>query len=376
MSQAPTDLSSAESSDCGAPAIKPHSRDDFSLAEARSIIKDLFEPNPTTYWIDFLASLICGHILYLTVAFAPELFGAGSPWIWPVRIIAFFPCCLLYYRCVLFTHELVHIRPDKMRLFRIVWNFFCGCAFLAPSFLYYTHVDHHRRKHFGTKEDGEYIPLGTMPRFWVLLYLAQCFVIPLLGVFRFGLLTPLTWIHPVIRDLIHQNASSLIMDPMYIRPLPTKSALKIIRLQEMVCFVWILVAAALLSTVLRPWAATLLLETYLIGFVVITVNAVRTLGSHLWTNKEGEMTFLEQYLDSVNYPHRWWITELWGPVGLRFHALHHLFPSLPYHSMAEADRRLRERLPTDSLYHRAERVSLLEVVGELMSGKERKLPTV
>ena len=30
---------------------------------------------------------------------------------------------------------------------------------------------------------------------------------------------------------------------------------------------------------------------YLVAFCVVVVNAVRTLGSHLWTNDEGEMTF-------------------------------------------------------------------------------------
>ena len=29
------------------------------------------------------------------------------------------------------------------------------------------------------------------------------------------------------------------------------------------------------------------------------------------------------------------------PVGTRFHAIHHLAPTLPYHALAEADRRLR-----------------------------------
>ena len=32
---------------------------------------------------------------------------------------------------------------------------------------------------------------------------------------------------------------------------------------------------------------------------------------------------------SVNYPQRAWLSELWAPVGLRYHALHHLQPGLP-----------------------------------------------
>jgi fatty acid desaturase len=42
---------------------------------------------------------------------------------------------------------------------------------------------------------------------------------------------------------------------------------------------------------------------------------------------------------------------LWAPVGLRYHALHHLLPNLPYHSLGRAHRRLLAQLPADSPYH-------------------------
>ncbi len=39
------------------------------------------------------------------------------------------------------------------------------------------------------------------------------------------------------------------------------------------------------------------------------------------------------------------------PVGLRYHALHHLFPFLPYHNLGKAHARLIARLPAGSPYH-------------------------
>jgi hypothetical protein len=39
------------------------------------------------------------------------------------------------------------------------------------------------------------------------------------------------------------------------------------------------------------------------------------------------------------------------PVGLRFHALHHLFPGLPYHNLEKAHGRLSTALPVSSDYH-------------------------
>ena len=76
------------------------------------------------------------------------------------------------------------------------------------------------------------------------------------------------------------------------------------------------------------------------------------------------MSFEEQLLDSVNYPERPWITELWGPVGTRYHALHHLFPRLPYHNLGEAHRRLTEGLPADSPYHQT---SAKTLTGEILA---------
>jgi fatty acid desaturase len=49
-----------------------------------------------------------------------------------------------------------------------------------------------------------------------------------------------------------------------------------------------------------------------------------------------------------------WTAELWAPVGLRYHALHHLFPSLPYHNLGKAHRRLMRELPADSPYRQTE----------------------
>ena len=62
------------------------------------------------------------------------------------------------------------------------------------------------------------------------------------------------------------------------------------------------------------------------------------------------MNFVDQLLDSVNYPNHRWITGVWGPVGSRFHALHHLFPTLPYHNAAAAHRALMANLPETSPY--------------------------
>lgn len=340
------------------PTLETSPNGEFSLSQARSIVGEFFKPNPWIFWPDFLISWTVGLICFGLVL-QPEKVTENVALHWPLSILFFVVSGLLYYRSVLFIHELVHIRAGEFTAFRIVWNLLCGIPFLVPTFLYYTHLDHHRRKHYGTSEDGEYIPLARLPIWQLFVYLAQIPLVPILAVIRFGLLTPLTWISKPIRDLVHRRASSMIMDPLYIRPLPTKRVLRIIRLQEVGCFLFIwfvgirfFTSFGLLAT--EPLPKMLLVQIYLTAMFILTLNALRTLGAHRWTNNGEEMNFVDQMLDSVNYPYNPILGALWAPVGLRFHALHHIFPTMPYHALATAHKRLMAELPADSPYRRCE----------------------
>ena len=330
----------------------------FSISEARAIVGSQFRPRSALYWTDLLVTWVIGIAAYRMVR---------EEWIgWPWRLGLFALSCFMIYRAGLFIHELVHLPVHRFKGFRIVWNLLCGIPFLIPSFVYYTHLDHHRRRHYGTALDGEYLPLSHRSRWWMVGYLAQSLILPLLVVFRFGVLTPLTWLHPTVRNWVHKRASSMIIDPTYVRPLPTHKVLRIIRLQEVGCFAFIVGFGTLI--VIGRLPLFVLGQAYATGVVVTTINALRTLAAHRWLGNGEEMPFLEQLVDSVNMPsHTWW-NGLWAPVGLRFHALHHLFPTLPYHSLAEAHRRLMSQLPADSPYRLTEGQSL----GKELSGLWRR----
>jgi fatty acid desaturase len=334
----------------------------FSLTAARHIVKDCFKPNPLIYWTDFVVSyglaIFCFQKVRGGNIFVPHQGFTGSF----SQIFFFFASCFLFYRASLFIHEIVHQRGVALPVFRFVWNLTCGIPFLIPSFVYYTHIDHHRRSHYGTEHDGEYIDLIRRGPLYILFYLSWSFVIPALVVMRFLILTPIAWTVPGARAWIHRHASSMVMDPTYIRPLPTKKTLRIIYLQELGCFLWCIGIAAFAPLVLGRLPIPFLIHAYLMAVVIIMVNAVRTLVSHRWENTGGQMTFVEQLLDSLNYPYNPVTGELWAPVGLRYHALHHLFPSMPYHNMPKAHRRLMEQLPEDSPYRQTIGESLPSVL--------------
>lgn len=337
-------------------AEKVNTQPPFSLTQARHIVKDLFTPVPAIYWTDFLLSTIAGMVCFTLVRRVLTPFSIQQG-------IAFIICGLCFYRVVLFTHELTHLRSNSFRTFRVVWNLLCGIPFLLPTFTYYSHVEHHMRKYYGTDRDGEYLPLGTQSPWHIVVYLGQPFWLPVVAVVRFLLLTPISWFSPKFRDLVHRHASSMVMDPSYIRPLPTRKVLRIFRLQEVLCFAWTASVGTLL--ILQRLPIGFLITAYLISVFILFMNALRTLGAHRYTNAGGETTFVEQLLDSVNYPNRPFLSALWAPVGLRFHALHHLFPSLPYHNLAKAHERLMAELPADSPYRRTVSPSLTASLVEL-----------
>ena len=68
---------------------------------------------------------------------------------------------------------------------------------------------------------------------------------------------------------------------------------------------------------------------------------------------------------SVNVPPPALLPVLWAPIGLRYHALHHLLPGVPYHALAEAHRRLSRVLEPASPYYKANYAGLPGLVSKL-----------
>ncbi|MCA9193366.1 MAG: fatty acid desaturase [Planctomycetales bacterium] len=333
----------------------------FSITQAKGIIKDLSVPDSRIYWADFLATILVGHISFACLNRTEVLVPDSELGQWGLWALCFAVTAILYMRAAMFIHELVHLRAGHFLGFRVIWNLFCGIPFLIPSFLYYPHVDHHRRKHYGTDRDGEYLDLSHRHPANLLLFVLAAAVVPIAAFTRFLLLTPIAWAFPTIGRWIEKRASSMVIDIFYLRGDYGLQAHRVMRIQEAACLLWCSVLTFRVLTTGQD-GLNLLLNAYLMSVTLIVVNNVRTLGAHRWLGDGRELSFQEQLLDSVNYPFRPWVTELWGPTGTRYHALHHLFPSIPYHNLGIAHRRLVSQLPADNLYHETIRVSLFDEI--------------
>src|SRR5207253_9375240 len=100
-------------------------------------------------------------------------------------------------------------------------------------------------------------------------------------------------------------------------------------------------------------------------FVFISfLNTVRVLAAHEYETDGTPRTRQGQLADSIDTPGGPW-TELWAPVGLRYHALHHYFPGIPYHNLPEAYRRLISTIPISASYRKMSSRSLLHSLHNL-----------
>lgn len=336
----------------------------FSFKQARSLIKDLNKPNPWIYWTDFLVSITLGHVFFGVIVYLVRN-HPGQTWAYAAMAAAYVVTVLSYMRALMFIHELVHLPKGQFKAFRFAWNVLCGVFLLVPSFLYYPHVDHHRRKHYGTEHDGEYLALSHHGRWMIVGFIVQALVIPLLGFARFLIISPICWFIPGARRWVHRYASTMLVDPTYERTDASPGLMRTVVIQEVACFAWCMLFLTRWYFRTGELFNPFWVVAYCVALGLLVLNEIRTLGAHRWTNAEGEMSFEDQMLDSVNYPDRPWVTELWGPIGTRYHALHHLFPSLPYHNLGEAHRRLTAGLPADSPYHRTTAKSLTGEVAAL-----------
>lgn len=328
--------------------------DDMAMLRAAvELTRDISAARGAIYWPDMLVSAAVGYAGIAGAVLFDNVWAAlGSA---VVAVIAL-------YRALLFIHELTHIHRTALPGFRFAWNVLVGIPMLTPSFMYEgVHTLHHARTRYGTGEDPEYLPLALMKPWSLPVFALIAILLPVGLLIRSALLVPLGVVIPPLRKLVWERASALSINPDFRRRPPEGDFARMVFWQELGAAVW--AWCLLASTQWLGWRPLLIALAVVSATAVF--NQIRTLVAHLWENEGDPMTVTAQYLDSVNVPPPGIWAEVWAPVGLRYHALHHLLPSMPYHSLPEAHRRLRGALGEGSTYDKANYPGLFPLMARL-----------
>ncbi|MGI9515657.1 MAG: fatty acid desaturase family protein [Pirellulaceae bacterium] len=308
----------------------------------RNADTDYFRVKAWRYWLDFLLST--------TMAYTAASVFLISPLFSLPQLVAFPFAVFWLYRSGSLIHEVAHLQGREMRAFKVTWNLVVGVVTLAPStFFTAHHRDHHSGKMYGTPQDPEYV-INVFQRGSVLstmFYVVHILLFPAFVFLRF-FLAPLTFIHPRVRDFTLRRLSSFTLNWKYEKNI-SRLDRRTFAAVELLC--WLRATAIPLGVVLGISVWTRMPLLYTLGATTLLFNQMRQLADHHFESDGNGMSIPDHIMDSCNYTDRDFLTWLFFPFAIKFHALHHLFPSLPYHNLAAAHQYLSQELPADSPYH-------------------------
>jgi len=313
------------------------------------VLADLHKVRPAIYWSDLLLSAGLGWSAF-AIAATHEL---GSP----LGIAAMAVAVFALYRALAFTHEISH-QAHRIAGFETAWNWLAGFPLLLPSFTYAeVHFDHHRVATYGTDTDPEYLPFARSAPITAGYCLHTLFIPPML-VLRFLLLAPLAFLSPPLERVLVERASAIAINRNY-RRRATEKLLRVVRRDTLRLLAFWAAAIALFALGVIPPRA--IAVWFIVTSAITFIDGLRTLAAHTYESEGAPMDKAAQASDSIDIPGHVW-TELWAPVGLRYHATHHCYPGIPYHALPTAYARLVQATPS---YAAMTRPSLLGTLRDL-----------
>jgi len=329
------------------------------LQKMKEIIKPDFTFSKLIFYSDLIFSATLGWVSFIL---AVLFLTPQSLMFWACLICT----TLAHYRALSFIHEVTH-NKEKMPRFQKVYNFLIGFWYGTPAYTHFPHNDHHNPTTFGSIHDPEYVELSQKSSLSILRPFVFCLAAPLVITVRFCILPLFSFLlTEKFKKVLFQKFSTFAMQANYERDLKLNEYQLSLK-EDLWSSIFFLVRLVVSISILPYF---LVLQLLMLG-VMSFLNSYRALVAHRYqvnqhrTDGDSNIkSYREQALDSVTVEGGI-LTEFWAPVGLRYHSLHHLFPTLPYYALGKAHRRLKHSLDANHFYHQTIEPSFSSALNKL-----------
>ncbi len=332
-------------------ALRVKDKDDLKslLAPFHSIDKRMI-------WGDFLLNLILSWPLFIYTCFRPNL-------------LTFFISVFFLYRGTMLIHEVVHV-SKKVPGYRLAYNLFFGWFTSYPVYIFDGHLYHHGKATYATKRDPEYKFIPEYNNKTLIGPIISAFLLPIFQIIRFGVMPLfLPFMPEKYQIYVYERMSTLVFDVNFKRKIKNKEIeLKVMKFNDLMCALYKIATIALIMTGILPLRFIIY---FYIGFALGSIlNMYRALFNHLYTNESLKPLNKDQHILDKTTVESGFLTSIIFVNGLNYHALHHLFPEIPYYRLGAAHRLLMKELPADHIYRKSVYPSFFSLLKYCM--KERK----
>lgn len=312
---------------------------DLNLGEYLIEVKELSKPKIAVIFTDLILSCSVYYGLFFLSVISTNLY---------MQIFLAAASGFAFFRCLVFIHESYHLKDQCPKL-GWVYDILFGLPQKMPTFIYAPHKFHHLQNTYGTQADPEYEQITKLPKIMFILSPIIFLLVPSFYFIRHGLLPMiLPFIGRKGRSFVLTRLSTFAMNLAYIRPQPTEAEKRQWYLQELGTYLYnsIFIAAVFIGflplDVFFVW--------YIAFYVFYAVNYYRVLVSHRYVGTNLHFTAKEQVLDSVTVLSRNLFHKLLFPLGLQYHTLHHMYPTVPCHNLEGVHKMLLSVLPPQHPY--------------------------